>query len=228
MGKVKGQDVVLYLYDLNDKCNHPIACGRSVTFDIQQDMIETSITGNGRFRTYVPGAASWSASVEGLVSIVNVKDVTIQVGLTRYYQAAIPNPITGFILETTGLCIKIGGTLIVSGTDNADGTYTVANYGDYLGAIRIITVEPVPAFTPVDPATVTYQELSYGIDNMYDSIISGQGINIEFYETDDDGHFLRKGGVGYIESINETASFDNMATFTANFKGNGLVDITYG
>jgi predicted secreted protein len=224
MGKVKGQDVVLYLYDLNDQCNHPIACGRSVTFDIQQDMIETSITGNGRFRTYVPGAASWSASVEGLVSIVNVKDVTIQVGLTRYYQA----PVSGFILETTGLCIKMGSTLIVSGTDNANGTYTIASYGDYLGAIRIITVEPVPAFTPVDPATVTYQEMSYGIDNMYDSIISGQGINIEFYETDDDGHFLRKGGIGYIESINETASFDNMATFTANFKGNGIVDITYG
>jgi hypothetical protein len=228
MGKVRGQDVVLYVHDIGDNCNHAIACARSVTFDIQQDMIETSITGSGRFRTYVTSAASWSASIEGLVSIVSTKNISIQVGLTRYFQSAIPTDITGFILETTGLCIKVGGTLIISGTDNADGTYTIASYGDYLGAIRIITVEPVPAFTPVDPATVTYQEMSYGIDNMYDSIISGQGINIEFYETDDDGHFLRKGGVGYIESINETASFDNMATFTANFKGNGIVDITYG
>jgi predicted secreted protein len=228
MGKVRGEDVILYLQDLTDNCNHPIACARSVTFDIQQDLIETSITGTGRFRTYVPGAASWSANVEGLVSIVTTNDVSIRVGLTRYFQSAIPTDITGFILETTGLCMKVGGTLIVTGTDNANGTYTILSYGDYLGATRVITVEPVPAFTPVDPAFVTYEELVYGIDNMYDSIISGSPILIEFYETDTDGHFLRKSGQGYIESINETASFDNMATFTASFKGNGLIDIEYG
>ena len=228
MAKVRGQDVVLYVHDIGDNCNHAIACARSVTFDIQQDLIETSITGTGRFRTYVPGAASWSASVEGLVSIVTTVDKTVLVGLTRYFEAAVPTDITGFILETTGLCIKVGGTLIVSGTNNANGTYTVFSVSDYLGATRVITFETVPPFTPVDPATVTYQELVYGIDNMYDSIISGNPISIEFYETDTDGHFLRKSGQGYIESINETASFDNMATFTASFKGNGLIDIEYG
>jgi predicted secreted protein len=230
MGKVRGEDVILYIQDVTDKCNHMIGCARSVTFDIQQDLVETSITGNGRFRTYVPGAASWSGSVEGIVSIVNTNSITISGELSRYYVPALPSAVSGFIINIPDLCMKIGGTLIVSGTDNADGTYTVLNYLNWAGntATLITTVELVPSFTTVDPASITYQELVYGIDNMYDAIINGTSIIIEFYETDNEGHFLKKQGAAYFESINEVASFDNMATFTANFKGNGLVDITYG
>jgi hypothetical protein len=63
---------------------------------------------------------------------------------------------------------------------------------------------------------------------LYDKIISGERIQIKYYETDDDNHFLYKVCYVYIESINETASFDNMATFTANFKGDGAPNIYYG
>lgn len=67
-----------------------------------------------------------------------------------------------------------------------------------------------------------------GIGWFYDNLISGQNILLKYYETDDENHFLQKQCSVYIESINETASFDNMVTFSVQFKGNGAPTITYG
>lgn len=229
MGKVKGEDVILYLQDISDKCNHPIACSRSITFDIQQDLIETSITQNGRFRTYVSGAASWSATLEGLVSILNIKYETVSGALDLLIIPSLP-PQNAFVINVPNLCMNIGGILVVSGTGTADGTYTILNYSnsdDDLSTV-IVTVEPIPAFTPVDPASITFEQLSFGIENMYDSIVAGTPILVEFFETDNEGHFLKKSGTAYIESISEVASFDNMATFTAALKGTGLISVEYG
>jgi hypothetical protein len=63
---------------------------------------------------------------------------------------------------------------------------------------------------------------------LYDKIISGERFQLKYYETDDDNHFLYKVCNVYIDSINETASFDNMVTFTVNFKGDGAPNIYYG
>jgi len=143
MGKVRGKDVVLTINI--SSVETVIGCARSITFDIQQDLIETSIISSGRFRTYVPGAASWSGSIEGLV----------------------------FINKDTSI--------------------------------------------------------NYGLGQLYDNIINGQLVLLKWYEVDELGTtFLKKEGEAYIESINETSSFDNMVTFTANFKGSGQIAITYG
>jgi hypothetical protein len=56
----------------------------------------------------------------------------------------------------------------------------------------------------------------------------GDPFQIQYYETDDNNNYLYKVCIVYIESINETASFDNIATFTASFKGNGVPNISYG
>lgn len=226
MGKVRGEDVILYITGQEDKCNHPIACARSITFDIQQDLIETSITNNGRFRSYVPGAASWSASVEGLVSIAVINTITVSGEVSRYDAGTIE----GFIINIPHLCVKIGGTLIVSGTGAADGTYTVLNFGTIAGNTKtLITVTtPVPVFTTVDPASLTYQETSFAMENMYDSIVAGTEVYLEFYENDSEGNYLKKTGAAYIESLNETSSFDNMDVFTLNLKGTGPIEVEYG
>lgn len=63
---------------------------------------------------------------------------------------------------------------------------------------------------------------------MYSKLIDGERILLKYYETDDDNHYLQKQCSVYIESINETASFDNMTTFSASFKGDGAPTITYG
>lgn len=65
MAKVKGIDVVLrYSDDM-----FPFICARSIQFDISRDMIETSVTGSGYTRTFVPGAIQWSGTLEGLAFI---------------------------------------------------------------------------------------------------------------------------------------------------------------
>jgi hypothetical protein len=73
-----------------------------------------------------------------------------------------------------------------------------------------------------------YNPTKISLGWMYDKIVSGEKIFLKYYETDDDNHFLQKLCEVYIESINETASFDNMVTYTASFKGNGGPTITYG
>jgi len=88
------------------------------------------------------------------------------------------------------------------------------------------------------PQSILDSTFSGGIDGynpskvslgwMYEKIVSGEKIFLKYYETDDDNHYLQKLCEVYIESINETASFDNMVTFTATFKGNGGPTITYG
>lgn len=73
-----------------------------------------------------------------------------------------------------------------------------------------------------------YFPAKYNLGLMYSKIISGEILGLKYYETDDDNHFLQKECEVYIESINETASFDNMVTFSAQFKGTGAPTITYG
>jgi predicted secreted protein len=65
MAKVKGEDVVLKITD----DLYPLVCARSIQFDISRDMIETSVTGSGVTKTFVPGAISWSGTIEGLTFI---------------------------------------------------------------------------------------------------------------------------------------------------------------
>jgi len=53
-------------------------------------------------------------------------------------------------------------------------------------------------------------------------------ISMKFYEEDENNqYFLQKECLIYIESLSETASFDNIPTFSINFKGSGTPTITY-
>jgi hypothetical protein len=74
----------------------------------------------------------------------------------------------------------------------------------------------------------SYYPDKLGIGWFYDNLLQSTQIELKYYETDDDNHFLQKQCNVYIESINETSSFDNMVTFSASFKGNGTPTITYG
>ena len=141
MGKVNGKDLIIYISD----DQFPIACARSVSFDIQRDMIETSVKGSGVFRTYVYGAGSYTGSIEGL---------------------------------------------------------TFLDYGSS----------------------------TYCLPDFYNGIINGTTYMIDFYEHDNNTpqNYLTKRCYFIVESINETVSFDNMSTFTLNFRGVGAPEITYG
>jgi hypothetical protein len=72
---------------------------------------------------------------------------------------------------------------------------------------------------------------TWNMGKLYDLLID-PGTNhfyLKFYEVDDTGVlFLQKECKAYLSAITETASFDNMTTFTADFIIDGPVDITYG
>jgi hypothetical protein len=75
----------------------------------------------------------------------------------------------------------------------------------------------------------TDNSIKMTMGGLYQLLINGALCNIKYYETDNGGaHYLQKECLVYIESINETASFDNITTYSATFRGQGAPTITYG
>jgi hypothetical protein len=84
MGLVKGIDAMLKINDEGSPVI--IGCARSITFDIQRELIETSGAGTGVFRTYKPAAIGFSGTIEGLVNITPSGD---PVGINKLYDYLI-------------------------------------------------------------------------------------------------------------------------------------------
>lgn len=145
MGLVIGKDVIVKIFDESVSDYVAVGCGRSVTFEMSADTIETSVTGAGKFKTFVPAGLQISGTIEGLVWIQ--KDISTKLDL----------------------------------------------------------------------------------GHLYDYMMNSQTIELLYYETDQTNtYFLQKGLFAIIESITETASFDNITTFSLSFKGTGSPVITYG
>lgn len=60
---VKGDSMVIYA---NSK---PIVCSTSVSINLATEYIETSVSGSGRSSTILPTKDSWTATIDGVVSI---------------------------------------------------------------------------------------------------------------------------------------------------------------
>jgi hypothetical protein len=129
---------------------------------------------------------------------------------------------TGYISVIVGSTIVVTARTGVGATINGNGCYTSYDIDG--------TVPPFPGYITDNfvGGVSAYFPDKLGIGWMYDKLLSSELITLKYYETDDDNHFLQKQCNVYIESINETASFDNLVTFTASFKGNGTPTITYG
>jgi len=121
--------------------------------------------------------------------------------------------------------ISAGTSLIITARpglgDDLNGNACQCQYTVSPGPINLIDFNFLGGVNGYTPS-----KISMGL--MYDKIITGERIELKYYEIDDNNHFLQKVCGVYIESINETASFDNMVTFSAQFKGDGAPTITYG
>ncbi len=129
-------------------------------------------------------------------------------------------------IETTGYASVISGnSLIITARPglgaSINGVLSVCNYFVFSVSFFINGTVFTGGIDGYNPSKIS-------LGWMYDKIISGEKIFLKYYETDDANNYLQKLCEVYIESINETASFDNMVTFTATFKGNGGPTITYG
>lgn len=68
MSLVFGKDVTVFKYDSDVDVWVPYACARSCSLPISTGVLETSITGSGKFRTFVPTANSFTGTLEGLMT----------------------------------------------------------------------------------------------------------------------------------------------------------------
>lgn len=125
----------------------------------------------------------------------------------------------------TGYTSVVNGSKIITTAPPGYGTTCNGYLFEY--DIELDTINSVNS-SGFTGGTNGYFPDKLGIGWMYDKLISGEEIFLKYYETDDDNHFLQKQCSVYIESINETSSFDNIVTFSASFKGNGDPIITYG
>jgi hypothetical protein len=97
MAKVRGQDAVLYLTD----DLFPAICARSITFDMTNEIIETSITGSGRYRTFKPGAIEWAGTIEGF-SVIGVPDNIVIQNFYSFIEQGLPVRCRWYEVESTG------------------------------------------------------------------------------------------------------------------------------
>ena len=221
MGKVKGEDVVLYIQETGSyRCSDPLGCGRSITFNIDQDMIETSITGNGRFRTYVPGAATVTANIEGLINILHTEQVTIS-GTITYVSS------NEFTIDQKIDCIQVGSTIILDGDVFDNAPFPCLSVSYYGGVTHVAITGTLPIFTSF-VGSLTYTKYFFTADRLYTAVQNATLLSFDFYETDDEGHYLQKTFEGYINSLSEVSSFDNIVTYNADITATGLPTIIFG
>jgi hypothetical protein len=74
---VKGENVTVFKYVASINAWVPYACARSCSFSIETDTIETSITGSGKYRTFVPRSNASTGSLEGLTQLEKINNLSI-------------------------------------------------------------------------------------------------------------------------------------------------------
>lgn len=74
--KVLGKNVVVFIQVGSDWVLY--ACATSATLNVITDMIETSVSGNGRFKSFLPTANSFTGTLEGVTSFETDGKLSLQ------------------------------------------------------------------------------------------------------------------------------------------------------
>lgn len=77
MGLVFGKNVTVFKYDADVDVWVPYACARSCSLPISTGVLETSITGSGKFKTFLPTANSFTGTLEGLMTLEKINTIGI-------------------------------------------------------------------------------------------------------------------------------------------------------
>jgi predicted secreted protein len=67
MSLVKGENYIFYIYDGGTWKQY--VCARSGNMSINTETIETTVTGSGNYKTFKPTVHSFSAQIEGVISL---------------------------------------------------------------------------------------------------------------------------------------------------------------
>lgn len=84
--KVLGKNAMLYVFDVPTDDYQPFVCARDITQNIATEFIETSVSGSGQFRTFVPTANTGAVTIRGLMALN--KDVQLDIADFQRLQLA--------------------------------------------------------------------------------------------------------------------------------------------
>ena len=75
MSKVLGENMVFYLYDGGQWKAY--MCARGGNMSIDTELIETTVTGSGNYRTFKPTVHSFGAAIDGIISLNEATGLTL-------------------------------------------------------------------------------------------------------------------------------------------------------
>lgn len=175
MALILGQNVILYQY--SGGFWKPVVCARNCSFQTVKETIETSLSGQGFYRTFTAAGSTWSVSFDGLIYLQMTNTIALP-DLRVSQEAGFPILIryqrtdeAGNIYTEEGYCIIT--TIDDSGDYNNVAPFSMTAIGT--GPLtRIFTPTPVNPFGKVKryDYTGTGGEFSFstGLLNLIDVI----------------------------------------------------------
>jgi len=149
MSLVSGDNFVFYIY--NGGTWKPYVCARSGSMAINTETIETTVTGSGNYKTYEPTVHSFTANIDGVISL-NVVD-SLSIADLQALQLAKTKILCRFIQTSQAgdVYIKEAYFFITNSTDTGsfDGvaTFNLSLIGS--GSITTIFTPPTPTTAEV-------------------------------------------------------------------------------
>jgi hypothetical protein len=149
MSLVSGDNFVFYIY--NGGTWKPYVCARSGSMAINTETIETTVTGSGNYKTYEPTVHSFTANIDGVISL-NVVD-SLSIADLQALQLAKTKILCRFIQTSQAgdTYIKEAYFFITNSTDTGsfDGvaTFNLSLIGT--GSITTIFTPPTPTTAEV-------------------------------------------------------------------------------
>ena len=213
MSLVKGENFIFRIFD--GGIWKPYACARSGNMNIDTETIETTVTGSGNYKTFEPTVHSFSASIDGIISLNNSGSLSLdelqalQLSKTKLFCRFTSTSEAGDIY--TKECYFYITNSTETGSFDGIATFSLSLIGT--GSITQIFTPPPPttgivyrypaqgATAPVTAGTLTILVAGLGNKNMLgvykdgignnDIILSGTPVDKEvLYETvGSDGQF---------------------------------------
>ena len=150
---VRGENVVLEIYD--DGEWKILACARSCNLTIDTDLIETSTTGTGVNRTFLPTANTFGGSFEGLVNLDQPDLITMDNLITLQLSHTLL--LTRFVFtDTANNFFIFSGAFYITNISTGGGLNDAANFSVQVKGTGVPSTSTTPP-TPIITAVVRYE-----------------------------------------------------------------------
>lgn len=159
MAKVLGDNAVLFFYDSGVWKLY--ACDRTVTLDVQTEVIETSVSGSGDWATFKPTKNSGTAQMDGVVSLNEVNKLTLPD--LRQKQYTFTELLMRFqYTATDGTVYTEQGTFIITGSNSVGSYNSVSVFTIQLKLTGPLTQVFTPTVTNLTTKDMRYEYTAAG------------------------------------------------------------------